>query len=311
MQYAYVTFLMRGDGYLPGALVLAYALKTQSSYDCICLITKDVSNRARHALSLVYDKVIVIQELRIKSKINTGRSDRNILMTRFEALKLENFDKVIMLDADVLPLIGYDDLFALQTPAGIIMEYKDECYSDANPSSSKWSWHNKYNTVCPHAHVIPKKITDKVKCDLSNMGVNAGLWVLSPSKMEYNNIVKALDTPDIMALVEKFPWPEMQLATMFWSGKWTNIDIKYCSIGGYPRVDVLYGLHFAGLKPWQIKSRSAIHYAKYPDFELWYQFYIALYWSVKELREYPMLIRLYEFIISNKKSKPWGHTPRF
>ena len=300
MRYAYVTFLMRGDGYLPGALVLGYALRAQSKHDLICLITGDVSLRARSALDLVYDKVILIQEFRLKSNLRTGRNDRNILMTRFEALRnCIEYDKIILLDADVLPLSGYDELFALPTPAGIIMEHKHECYGNAAPGSDKWSWHNHYGPVCAHGERIPKEITDRARCDLSNMGVNAGLWVLTPSQTEYDAIVTAARTPEIIDLLVKLPWPEMQLATLLWSGRWTNIDIRYCSIGGYPCIDVLHGIHFAGLKPWQIKSRSAVHYAGYPDFKLWQQFFMALYWNVADLRKYPALSRLYKFCISN------------
>ena len=293
MKYAYATFLMRGDGYMPGALVLAYALKMQTNYDCVCLITADVSCHARDALKLVYDKVILIQELRIKSDITIGRDDRNVLMTRFETLKLHEYEKIILFDADVLPLSGYDELFSLPTPAGILMEYRDKCYSNATATSTKWSWHFNYEPICRHGQRIPKEITDRVGYDLSNMGVNAGLWVLTPSQAEYDNIVAAIHSSK--ALIKKFPWPEMQLATLIWSNRWTNIDIRYCSIGGYPRIDVLHGIHFAGLKPWQIKSRSANHYAKYPDFALWRQFYTALYWSISSLREIAMLKRLWEF----------------
>jgi len=293
---------MRGDGYLPGALVLAYALKMQTKYDCICLITPDVSPRARHALGLVYNKLILIDELRIKSGVGTGRSDRNLLMTRLEALRLgqngglgEEYDKIILLDADVLPIGNYDELFFLPAPAGIIMESKNESYSHASAASDTWSWHSHYGPTCPHGEKIPKNITDRVAYDPSNMGVNAGLWVLQPSKTEYDNFIDALHTPEFAALIKNFPWPEMQLATLLWSGRWTNIDIRYCSIGGYPRLDILNGTHFAGLKPWQINSRSAKHYAKYPDFILWRQYFTALYWSTPDLHEYPMLKRLCKF----------------
>ena len=226
MRYAYVTFMMRGDGYLPGALVLAYALKNQTNCDCVCLVTKDVSHRARQALGTVYNKVIQVSELRVKSSVGTGRSDRNILMTRFEALKLgpddglgQMYDKIILLDADVLPLYGYEQLFSLPTPAGILMEKKEDCYANASVASNEWSWHSLYNPVCPHGTAIPKTLTDRVGSDLSNMGVNAGLWVLQPTIKEYNAIIAALRTPEIMPLIKSFPWPEMQLATLLWSGR--------------------------------------------------------------------------------------------
>jgi len=272
------------------------AIKAQSTHKCICLVTTDVSHNARNALSLIYDEISEINELRLKNKVATGRNDRNILMTRFEALKLTQYDKIILLDADVLPLAGYDELFSLTTPAGIIMEQKTECYSDseATTDTNTWSWHKIYYKY-PHGQLIPKEITERVKQNPSNMGVNAGLWVLIPSEDEYNNIITALKTPEILALVKKYPWPEMQLATLIWSGRWTNIDIRYCSIGGYPNPNILYGIHFAGIKPWQIKNRSAKHYTRYPDFVLWKQFFIAMYWSYHKLRNYPTLCRLYEF----------------
>jgi len=221
-------------------------------------------------------------------------------MTRFEALRLGvdgdigNYDKIILLDADVLPLHGYDELFTLPAPAGIIMERKHECYS-APVSEERWSWHELYQTICPHGTPIPSEITNRVRYDPTNMGVNAGLWVLRPSMYEYNAVKLSLQSQGIADLTRNFPWPEMQLATLLWSGRWINIDIRYCSIGGYPHIDVLHGMHFAGLKPWQIRSRSALHYAKFPDFALWWQYFVSLYWQKPLLQAYPALQRLWEF----------------
>jgi len=292
---------MRGDGYLPGALTLAYALKMQSNKDCICLITNDISEKARHTLQVIYDKVINIDEISVKSAVKGGRSDRNTLFTRFQALRLCEggelgvaYDKIVLLDADILPLSNYDTLFSLNTPAGVIMENKDLCYADGRRDALKWSWHSLYEPLCPHGAQIPKEVTNRIKTDPSNMGVNSGLWVLTPSLTEYTNVIEAIHNPENKA--KNFPWPEMQLGTLFWSGQWTNIDIRYCSIGGYPSPDVLYGIHFAGLKPWQRKNRSIKHYANFPDFKLWYDFFSAMYWHYEAIRELSSIKMLYKFI---------------
>jgi len=294
--------MMRGDGYLPGALILAYALKLQTNIDCVCLVTNDISEKAKHALAVLYDDVIVVDELRLSKTASGGRNDRKILPTRFQALRLGadgglgcNYDKIVLLDADVLPLYDYDALFGLDTPAGIIMEDKLDCYSDGAAGLGKWSWHELYESLCPHGSPIPKEITDRVRQNPLNMGVNSGLWVLTPSVADFAAMCDALSSPDILQYATKLPWPEMQLATMLWSGRWTNIDITYCSIGGYPDVGVLKGIHYAGLKPWSWKHRSIAHYAKYPDFRLWYDFYNAMYLSHAEFRELPMLVKLWEF----------------
>jgi len=289
---------MRGDGYLPGALVLGHALKLQSTYDRVCLVTADVSDRARGALSCVYDRVLLISEVRTKSAVKEGRKDRNILMTRFEALRLEGYNKIVLLDADVLPIEGYDALFLLPAPAGIIMERKEECYTGAG-AGERWSWHDLYEPICPHGARIPKEITDRVDGDDTNMGVNAGLWVLEPSQQTYDDAATYIQPPEIKERIKRFPWPEMQLATLMWSGAWTNVDIRYASIGGYPRLDILKGVHFAGLKPWQIKNKSAAHYAKFPDFTLWREYFTALYWKTPQLREIPSLQKLMGFCKGN------------
>ncbi|MCL2187172.1 MAG: hypothetical protein FWC16_02760 [Defluviitaleaceae bacterium] len=303
MRYAYVTFLMRGDSYLPGALVLAYALKMQSQQDCICLVTHDVSHEARKALHVLYDAVIPIDALQLEKTATGGRSDRKILPTRFQALRLckngglgKAYDKIILLDADVLPLCDYDSLFRLNTPAGILMENKNACYSHASENTDKWNWHTLYDPICPHGTRIPAQFTNRVLHDPSNMGVNAGLWVLAPSMPEYEAILHAL--PQVAHLAAIFPWPEQQLATLLWSGRWTNVDIRYNSIGGYPRAEVLKGIHYAGVKPWQWKHRSIKLYSRFADFKLWYTYYNAMYVSHKAFRNRPALVRLWKFIVS-------------
>jgi glycogenin glucosyltransferase len=280
---------MRGDAYLPGALVLGYALKMQSKINSVCLVTNDISEKAKYALKIFYDAVLPINELRFSKTVSGGRSDRKILPTRFQALRLCEYDKIILLDADVLPLYDYDSLFNLNTPAGILMENKKSCYSKTS-ATEKWSWHNLYEPLCPHGKKIPREITDRIKNDPLNMGVNSGLWVLTPSENDYEILHNALNTQTNI-----LPWPEMQLATMLWSGRWTNVDIRFCSIGGYPRIEILWGIHYAGLKPWQWKHRSINRYAKFPDFKLWYSFFNTMYFSHNELREIPMLKRLWEF----------------
>ena len=297
MQYAYVTFLMRGDGYLPGALVLGYVLRQQSSIDRICLVTDDVSNAAITALKTLYTNVIQIDKLQFKKTVKTGRRDRNLLPTRFKALCLSEYDKIILLDADVLPLADYDSLFELNTPAGIIMEEKTSSYSlgEKDGENHKWSWHDLYEPICPHGTPIPKNLTDKVRLNTANMGVNSGLWVLHPSMDEYENLIAAMKEKEIVSLVKNFPWPEMQLATLIWSGRWTNIDIRYCSIGGFPKINVLNGIHYAGLKPWQKNHRSIHHYARFPDFQLWYGFFKTMYHCHPEFQKIPGLKKLYEW----------------
>jgi glycogenin glucosyltransferase len=74
-----------------------------------------------------------------------------------------------------------------------------------------------------------------------------------------------------------YDWPEMQYLTLRWSGRWTNVDLRFAGLNGYPRISVLFGTHFGGLKPWQFKRSKAIaRWGRYPDFQLWFRTYTEM-----------------------------------
>jgi glycogenin glucosyltransferase len=120
------------------------------------------------------------------------------------------------------------------------------------------------------------------------MGFNGSLFVMQPSMAEYDAILKDLTRPEVRRLVgDLFDWPDMQYLTMRWSGRWRNIDVRYSALSGYPSLDVLYGTHFAGFKPWYFQRQKAMaRYARYPDFQLWFQRYEEL------VAAYPRLLRM-------------------
>ncbi len=296
---AYVTFIIRNDSYLPGALVFAYALRKQGTInDIICIVSNNITKKAIDNLKILYDDVIVMDEVYVAHERRHERQDRPFLFSRFNAFRLgkdgdlgKNYDKIIIADCDLLPIQNFDNLFKLSPPAGIINESKDYCmeYSDGKyviPDSVKingnWKWHDVYKEI-PHSTKIPKEITDRVKADKNNMGVNASLMLFNPSMDLYNSIMEDLDKKEVQLEISQYNWPEMQYITLKLSGEWNNIDIKYSSFNGYPVIDVLNGIHYAGLKPWSIKNKSIKSYGKFEDYQLWFSVYI------KMLEEYPLL----------------------
>ena len=316
LSCAYGTFFMKNDAFLPGVLTLAFALEQMGEpYGKVCLVTPEISARARGALDLLYDAVIEVEQIRLRRMVTGGRQDREQLMTRFQALRLGpdgdlpvRCHKLILLDADMLPLSGFGGLFSLPAPAGVLQEKKEYCLRldpNGRPDRStdaqgRWCWHERYDPICPHGAPIPCEITNRVAHDVQNLGVNAALWRLDPSMEEYRRVLAALGDEKLLELIRRFPWPEMQLATLLWSGRWHNVDARYCAIGGYPRLDVLKGVHYAGLKPGQINNKSILHYARYPDFKLWYQTYLAMLYTYPALLDYPALKRLEQFILRHR-----------
>jgi glycogenin glucosyltransferase len=111
----------------------------------------------------------------------------------------------------------------------------------------------------------------------------------------YLCLMKSLENPENRELVcKKFRWPEMQYATMIWSGEWTSIDIRFSGINGYPDLKVLCGVHYAGSKPWNVRDKKSLERViKFPDYDLWYKKYLDMT-EIKydNLQKIPKLARL-------------------
>jgi glycogenin glucosyltransferase len=311
-RYAFMTFVMRNDSFIPGALVFAYALRRQQTgADLVCLVTREVTSPARAALELVFDRVLQVDEIYMPHKRRQERQDRPFLFTRFQALQSGadgnlgmRYEKIVLADADVLPLRCFDHLFSLQAPAGIINESKDNCleYSPDGvyilpPSvaaTGKWKWHQIYDNLCPHGSRIPEALTARVRTDPANLGVNSALWVLEPSAATLEAILTEAardETHDLV--VDAFNWPEMQFATLFWSGMWTSVDLRFCSFNGYPQLDVLCGTHFAGYKPWKTRDQGTFkRFSRFPDYALWQAHFLEMMTKIERLQSFPRLARL-------------------
>lgn len=311
-KFAYVTFIIRNDSYLPGALVFGYALRLQKiDSDLICIVSDNISEKAILSLKEVYDDVIVMDEVYVPHDRRHERQDRPFLFSRFTAFRLgsdgdlnKTYEKIIIADCDILPLHKYDSLFKLNAPAGIINEKKEYCmeYSDEGkyilPNSIKelgtWKWHDVYVDV-PHGTSIPKEFTDRIKTDKTNMGVNASLMLFKPTMGLYNSIMDDLGKIEIQKEISLYNWPEMQYITLKESGNWTNVDLKFSSFNGYPDIKYINGIHFAGLKPWNIKNKSLKSFGKFDDYKLWYFTYMKMCDNIPDLLQNNKLKKLYEF----------------
>lgn len=323
---AYVTFIIRNDSYLPGALVFAYALRLQrTTHDLVCLVSKEVSDNAQAALRTLYDHVLVIDEVYVPHERRHERQDRPFLFTRFHAFRLGQdgdlglaYDKIVVADCDVLPLRDYDTLFNVPAPAGIINEKKEYCMQyedglyiipDSVAIDGTWNWHWVYADV-PHGTLIPKHITDRIHEDKTNMGINASIFVFEPSMIQFHSIMADVEDATVQREVATYNWPEMQYITTKLSGRWHNVDLRYSSFNGYPHVDVLFGIHFAGLKPWSIQNKSVSSFAKFADYKLWHHTFLRMMKDHPALRDIGKLRRIEEYLQGLQEKPKYRINPK-
>ena len=126
-RYAHVSLLMAGDGYLPGCLVVAAALRwhVQTRASLVCLVDDSVSAEARAMLAAVYDRVPVVARLRAHESsypsdlLSDAYRDVYTKLHVFDA-ELLPYERVTFVDADLLPLRCFDHLFTVPAPAAVI-----------------------------------------------------------------------------------------------------------------------------------------------------------------------------------------------
>ncbi|WP_114907246.1 glycosyltransferase [Ornithinimicrobium murale] len=318
---AFVTFLMFNDSYLPGCLMAAYGLRRQGSCsDRVCLVTEQISDRARDALRLLYDQVLPVDELGVPrneaaSSVAAPRTGSARVsgaeLTRFASLRLgpdgdfgTAYEKVINLDADLLPVRDFERLWHAPAPAGIVNERREHMADidhrgrliprPAALETGEWVWHDVYGDVCPPGAPVPREITDRVAFDVQNYGVNASLLVIKPSMATYRAFLRWIAEGEPHQLArDRWPWTDQQAATLYWSGNWTSLDPSYSMFYGHPSIELARGLHFAGVKPWSWRKRGFDRrLARFPDYALWSHRFLEMLEELPQLRSFGGLRRL-------------------
>lgn len=276
---AYGTFIFKDGGYLPGLLMVAYRLrKLKTKARIICCHTDDIPKNILNVLYTLYDELISIDYLKVGRKRSGRQAPLPWMFTRFRLLGLSGVDKLIVLDADMLPINSYDSIFELSSPAGVINESKDKIIGSLKTSEKieSWEWHKNYGLIAPPCSIIPKYITDRPLSEPeNNMGINGGLMMFSPSDEKLKDFLSWCELNQ--DVINKMNWPDMQSITAYFSGSWVNIDASYLGLHGYPNLKSLNGVHFVGPKPWQWKSKGFEYRIKnYPDYKLWAEEFMAM-----------------------------------
>lgn len=123
MKCAYVTLVMLGDGYVPGAVALAKSLLSSGTpHDLVCLVTGDVERVTE--LTRVFHRVVRVPYLRRKCGRMLTERQRTLYgawidcsFTKWRCFELRAYAKCVYLDADQLVLRNVDHLFGLRAPA--------------------------------------------------------------------------------------------------------------------------------------------------------------------------------------------------
>lgn len=303
--YAYCTFLIENERYLPGVLTFAYALRKQKlDADLICVITEEVPEECARYISYLYDYVFRARQTVVRNRNTEGRGDREKLFARFAVLELLQkerlrYDRVILCDSDLLPLRNFGGLCHYPVPSGILNERKENVIGF--DGGQGWIWYEVYRSI-PPGSLIPREITDRVKADATNLGVNSVIYVLESDTIDYAEIARDLENEQVQEMIAAFAWPDMQYMTCKLSGRWHNLDIRYAGFNSFPDLHSLFGTHYAGMKPWDVGNRSWRHYCGHEDYKLWICVFLNMMREHRGLERCRRLSRLRKVLLELVKT---------
>jgi len=231
--YAYVTVLYGNNIYLTGALVLGYSLmKTNTLFDRVILVTPDVSNQYKSYLKTIYTHIIDIEYTNVSSEIFSEQNTRfRDVFTKLECLALTQYNKIILLDLDMIITRNIDHLFKLGPPAACLKRY-----------------HISYGKIIP---------ANMICCGNKLVGsINAGLMLLKPDIDEWDAIKKDINSS---TQINKYKYPEQDYLSLRYCGKWTSITFNYNFQFGLTnrvkqyryKINDIYVIHYSSsYKPW-------------------------------------------------------------
>lgn len=126
MRFAFVFTLFLGDGYTPGVLVMAHSIKeTKTVHDIVCMVTPDVTEAARAKMRSIGIIVHPVEYLSVKIAHKSGAKramlkrypNIRLYVTKWQCLSLAQYDKVFLLDVDMVVLRNIDHIFNQPTPS--------------------------------------------------------------------------------------------------------------------------------------------------------------------------------------------------
>ena len=225
-KFAFVTVLWAPeDGnpqeYIVNALSLGCSLrKTNTKHDLVLLATPDLLRHdSARALSTYWD-VRQQDHMEVPFEMRCAPRFRHVF-TKLSVMQLTEYEKVLMLDADMLVIRNVDEIFGFPAPAGFMRGSEDY-----RPAEIR----------------LPQ--TFRVDGGRLIGGINAGVVLLEPAPGIYDKMIEELASPAMKSDLKNSRGPEQDFLTLFYKSSWSGLHPKYN-----------FQLHQILLNPWGERMR--------------------------------------------------------
>lgn len=221
-RYAFVICLWGSSkDYVLGALVLGYSIKrTKTQNTLVCLHADDVPPEYVELLQLFWEcRVVDHIEVKAARRLSTDdyieESRFFKVFTKLRALEQTDFEKVLVMDIDLLVLSNIDDLFQFPAPAGM------------KRGMNKGRWPYKHGDDIDGNTFFGGRNPGSAHSWGQGTGINAGVMLLEPNAAEFQIMQEELLEPYHPAHV-RGNGPEQDYLSRFWADRpWRHISVEY------------------------------------------------------------------------------------
>lgn len=279
MKAAWAVVLTSTNNYIKGVLALKYALHElhKSQYPLLVLYTNAVVPEVIELLKQIGCIVKEIDPIHPKGKVDY-KAERFIdTWTKLAVWNQSEYDRLVLLDADMLPLQNMDELMdfnLLPNSHWIAAAHACVC----NPQKivhypSSWVPEN-----CAYTHADTSACVDTSSLNNKLDYFNSGLIVLSPDTQKFNEMVNYLNSISDLNI---YPFPDQDFLNEIFRGKWKHLPYVYNALKTLqwchaPMWDIqkVKNVHYILTKPWDIDQKvSDLEKVYKPLYKLWWHSY--------------------------------------
>lgn len=297
IKAAWAVVLTSSNDYIKGVIALKHALHDlhKSKYPLLVLYTPAVAPEVIRTLIDIGCIVKPIDPIHPKGKVEYKFKRFIETWTKLAVWKQEEYDRLVLLDADMLPLRNMDELMQLYLPNKdwVAASYACVC----NPQKiahypPSWIPEN-----CAYTGRDTMACTDATPINDKIGYFNSGLIVLTPDINKFNTMIAYLNSISDLNI---YPFPDQDFLNEIFKLKWKPISYVYNALktlqwAHKPMWDInqVKNVHYILTKPWDIdihQDLSDLESIYLPLYKLWWNSYSQITQTMSNMKQLNLAI---------------------
>ncbi|ORX50984.1 nucleotide-diphospho-sugar transferase [Hesseltinella vesiculosa] len=271
---AWAVVLTSENNYLKGIVVLQYVLSKvlASKYPLLVLYTPNVQPAIVEKLTSVGCLTRPIDPIVPPGPIEYSHERFRNTWTKLAVWDQEDYDRLVMVDADMLPLANMDELMTLEFPQKTWVAASHAC--TCNPQQMKKYPADWIPSNCEYTFLT----TTQLERQVPRHYFNSGLIVLRPDRSVFRRMIDRLfKVGDLNGYI----FPDQDFLNEEFFDQWTELPYIYNALKPMSmchaklwNLDAIKNIHYILSKPWDVDWNNKTEQAEYyPLYKKWVETY--------------------------------------